>query len=439
MGPGVATKKKITSNRITCTNEQLMEQLQRTWSLENSNTDIEEDSIEDRRARSVLAKTTKQLSSKHYEIGLLWKYDDHSLPCNRPMVESRLASLKRKLSGDRDLKEKYVETVESYISNGYAEPAEDKQGQDAWYLPHHPVINPHKAGNVRIVFDCAAKWRGTSLNDNLIKGPEMTSNLVQVLLRFRQERIALVADVESMFHQVQVRPEDRDNLRFLWWKNGDISKAPSDYRMTVHLFGATSSPCCAGYALRRTADDQELKNLDVIGKRAIDVIRNGFYVEDCLTSVGTTEEAIELAHRLRNILQNGGFRLTKWVSSDRSVLDSIPETERAPSVPVNLDHLPTERTLGVSWDAETDMFKFEVELKEKPCTRRGILSVTSSIYDPLGFAAPFVLFAKSLLQTVCRRSSEWDDQLQPQEIQVWNQWTSSITDLHKVKVPRWLK
>ncbi|XP_033110915.1 uncharacterized protein LOC117111970, partial [Anneissia japonica] len=442
MGPGNATKKKLISNRITVsvTNDQLMQQLQCTWELDNKGLEVKEDSVEDRKARDILATTTTLLDTKHYELGLLWKYDSHPLPCNKPMAESRLASLKRKLDRDDDLKSKYVETVETYISKGHAEPVVGQKGVEGnvWYLPHHPVNHPRK-NKVRVVFDCAAKWRGVSLNDNLLKGPEVISNLVGVLLRFRQERIALVADIESMFHQVHVKPSDRDVLRFLWWKDGDTSKSPSEYRMTVHLFGATSSPCCAGYALRRTADDSESKQVDAIGRRAVDVIRNGFYVDDCLTSIRDTSEAIELAHKLRNILQSGVFRLTKWLSSDRQVLDTIPETERAPSVPLSLDQLPTERTLGICWDSENDSFKFEVETKDKPPTRRGILSVTSSIYDPLGFAAPFVLFAKSLLQTVCRRGSEWDEELKAQETEVWNQWTSSIKNLQDIKVPRWLK
>ncbi|XP_033121563.1 uncharacterized protein LOC117120646, partial [Anneissia japonica] len=187
MGPGNATKKKLISNRITVsvTNDQLMQQLQRTWELDNEGLEV---SVEDRKARDILATTTTLLDTKHYELVLLWKYDSHPLPCNKPMAESRLASLKRKLDRDDDLKSKYVKTVETYISKGHAEPVVDQKGVEGnvWYLPHHPVTHPRK-NKVRVVFDCAAKWRGVSLNDNLLKGSEVISNLVGVLLRFRQE------------------------------------------------------------------------------------------------------------------------------------------------------------------------------------------------------------------------------------------------------------
>ncbi len=73
----------------------------------------------------------------------------------------------------------------------------------------------------------------------------MTSSLIGVLTRFRQEQVAVMADVESMFHQVKVPPEDADLLRFLWWPDSDLSQELQEYRMEVHLFGATSSPSCA--------------------------------------------------------------------------------------------------------------------------------------------------------------------------------------------------
>ena len=66
------------------------------------------------------------------------------------------------------------------------------------------------------------------------------------------EQIALVSDIEAMFHQVRVKPHDRDLLRFLWWPNGELSIPAQPYRMKVHLFGASSSPSCDAFCLRQT-------------------------------------------------------------------------------------------------------------------------------------------------------------------------------------------
>ena len=115
------------------------------------------------------------------------------------------------------------------MSKGYAKQidcdAQNELSKIAWYLPHHPVINAHKS-KIRVVFDCAAKYRGILLNDQLVRGPDLMNSLIGVLIRFRKERIAMAADVEQMFHLVKVDPEHTIALRFLWWPNGDLQREP---------------------------------------------------------------------------------------------------------------------------------------------------------------------------------------------------------------------
>ena len=103
----------------------------------------------------------------------------------------------------------------------------------------------------------SAKYRGSSLNDKLLQGPDLTNSLVGVLMRFRQESVALMADVEAMFHQVRVKPGDCSAMRFLWWPDGDLDSEPEEHMMTVHLFGGVSSPSCANFALCKTAEDNK--------------------------------------------------------------------------------------------------------------------------------------------------------------------------------------
>ena len=107
------------------------------------------------------------------------------------------------------------------------------------------------------VFDCAAKYLGTSLNDNLLSEPNLMNSLQGVLLRFRKFSIAFSSDIECMFYQVKIPDNQRDLLRFMWWQNGDTTQKPKVYRKTVHLFGAVSSPSCANYGLRRVALDNK--------------------------------------------------------------------------------------------------------------------------------------------------------------------------------------
>ncbi|XP_078384040.1 uncharacterized protein LOC144666486 [Oculina patagonica] len=242
-----------------------------------------------------------------------------------------------------------------------------------------------------------------------------------------------------MFYQVLVPAEQRDFLRFLWWPNGDLTAPLEEYRMTVHPFGAVSSPSCSNYALRKTANDNEE---EYGGAVASTMLRN-FYVDDCLRSVSTEDKAKKQIYNLRQACAKGGFRLTKFICNRRSVLESIPEEERSKEVKtldLSYDELPIERALGVQWCVESDTFRFRITIKDKPLTRRGILSIVSSIYDPLGFAAPFALNAKKLLQDLCKEEKlGWDDELpEPYRIR-WEKWRSELPLLERILVPRCVK
>ena len=78
--------------------------------------------------------------------------------------------------------------------------------------PHHGVYHPCKPGKIRVVFDCSAEFHGTSLNKELLPGPDLTSQLVGVLTRFRTEEVALMADIEAMFHRVHIPKNERSFL-----------------------------------------------------------------------------------------------------------------------------------------------------------------------------------------------------------------------------------
>ena len=123
--------------------------------------------------------------------------------------------------------------------------------------------------------------------------------------------MAFSCDIEAMFHQFYVNEDDRDMLRFLWWKDGNVKRDPAQYRMKVHPFGAGSSPGCANFGLKRTADDGE----EEFGPEAADLVRRNFYVNDGLKSVETTATAISLVQSCRKMCQRAGLRLYKFVSN----------------------------------------------------------------------------------------------------------------------------
>ncbi|XP_071483331.1 uncharacterized protein [Diadema antillarum] len=455
MGPVSGKRQSTTSFHANFTrleDDSLEQQLKQFWRVDFGgylNQDNVGDSVEDLRALKVMKESAVMVDG-HYQVALPWRSYPPVLPNNRRLAEARLGYLKKRLERNEALRDKYVETVSDYIAKGYAKEVEcipsdvsaesatqeEASNEPVWYLPHHAVVHPRKKDKVRVVFDCAARYGGTSLNEQLLQGPDLTNNLVGVLTRFRQEQVAIVADIQSMFHQVKVPPRDRNAMRFLWWKDGDLAQEPAEYCMTVHLFGATSSPSCASFALRKTAED----NRGHFNEEVINTVKRNLYVDDCLKSVKDRAEAVTQVEDIRDLLSRGGFRLTKWLSNDRDVLGSIPEEERAASVSsLDIDELPAERTLGILWDVETDCFGFKVHLREKPATRRGILSIASSLYDPLGFVAPFVLPAKILLQKLCRVGLGWDEPIGAEDEREWRRWMEDISMLTDLKIERCFK
>ena len=85
--------------------------------------------------------------------------------------------------------------MQNILDKGYAAPCTDQEG--SWYIPHFGVYHPSK-NKIRVVFDCSAKNQGTSLNSKLLQGPDLTNSLVGLLMRFRKEKVAVMADIESM-------------------------------------------------------------------------------------------------------------------------------------------------------------------------------------------------------------------------------------------------
>ena len=208
----------------------------------------------------------------------------------------------------------------------------------------------------------------------------------------------------------------------------DETRKPDEYQMTVHVFGAVDSPCCANYALQRTAHDQEGK----FSEDAIHAVKRNFYMDDLLTSKPNSDEATHLAKQLIGILA------TEWMSNSRDVLAAIPSSEVACNT-VDLDRkeLPHGRALGVKWCVEQDLLCLEPVKSEFPNTKRGILSATSSVFDPLGLATPYVMKAKLIIQELWRRHIEWDEELPDDILQRWQSWKDGLKTSQIIAVPRW--
>jgi len=362
------------------------------------------------------------------------------LPNNRVIAERRLGYLKKKLLKDATFYDHYKTFMESLLNNGHASKSTRPPPRDrTWYLPHHGVYHPHKPGKVRVVLDCGAEYQGRSLNGSLLSGSDLTNQIVGMLSRFRFNQIGIMADIQSMFYQVLVPIEERSFLRFLWWDDSDLTKPIVDNEMHVHVFGATSSPSCANYALRRTS-------LDNSGQHTEDVLNtllHNFYVDDMLKSKEADEESVNFIKDVKTLCSKGGFNLTKFVCNCNRVMATISNEDRGPIMKdVNLldnNASMTDRALGVGWNLRNDSFTFNIKLKEEPKTRRGILSAVSSIYDPLGLISPFILKGRLILQQLCALKLGWDEPIPPDIYQTWITWKTALPAVNTLSIRRCFK
>ncbi|XP_062413903.1 uncharacterized protein LOC134105319 [Pungitius pungitius] len=393
-------------------------------------------SIEDKAFLKIMEQGLQKDDANYWVAPLPFKSQRRRLPNNRAQALKRLSALKRNFGRKPEMRDHFLSFMEKIFQNDHAEIAPPlKEEEERWYLPTFGVYHPKKPGQIRVVFDSSAQYEGVSLNDVLLTGPDLNNTLLGVLIRFRKESIAVTADIQQMFHSFLVREEDRDFLRFLWFEDNDLHKDIIEYRMKVHVFGNSPSPAVAIYGLKRSAQDGEADfGLDV--KQFID---RDFYVDDGLKSLPSEEAAISLLKRTQETLACSNLRLHKIASNSSEVMRAFPSQDYANNLKdleLGTDTLPTQRSLGIIWELETDTFTFQVVDEDKPYTRRGVLSTVNSLYDPLGFVAPVTIQGKAILRELTMEVGDWDSPLPPDKGKLWTAWKDSLKDLESLHIPR---
>ena len=361
------------------------------------------------------------------------------LPNNFYSALGQLKSLERRLQKDETLKKRYQETIDTDVNAGYVQKVDQAELNETkdklqWYLPHHPVINPHKPEKVRRVCIAAAKYQGVALNDKLLSGPDLLQSLIRIIFRFPEHQIALSADIEAMFLQVAVPKDDSRCLRFLWRE--DPEQRIEVYEYTRHVFGAKSSPTCAYYAMHQVAKDNAKED-----ENLVKAVQRNFYIDDFLKSVRTPQEAIEIYQKVRDILIKGGFNLTKWITSEDEVKSHIPETDRSTKVVKKFEAEPQSSSiLGLNWNVDTDSLIVcrgtEQEVPPK-ITQRIVLSFVSPVFDPLGICSPFTIRMRFLLKSIWASMGQaWDKKLSAEPSKLFSDWCSESREIRTMSINR---
>ncbi|KAK3727498.1 hypothetical protein QZH41_018364 [Actinostola sp. cb2023] len=377
-------------------------------------------SLEDRKFLEIMEDGITKNKLGNWEMPLPFRRQEVNMPNNRSQAMQRFNSLMRTLNRKPQMKQDYAEFMEKIISKGHASRIPtDKiivpNGQ-VWYLPHFGVYHPKKPTQIRVVFDSSAEYDNVSLNKELLSGPDLANSLVGVLIRFRRERVAVMCDIEQMFHSFHVSPKHRNFLRFLWFEDNDPQKAIVEYRMNVHLFGNGPSPAVVTFGLRKTSNHGEETSPEVK-----EFVSRNFYVDDELASAPTPEQAISLVSKAQSVLATANLRLHKVVSNSIEVMQAFPTADRAKDLrdlDLTQDSLPAQRSLGVYWDLENDSFTAGSTRNDQWKDALQQLVVMGKRTDanstPLG----------------------WDDPLPERAMNRWQGWKNDLRNLEDVSVPR---
>ena len=364
-------------------------------------------------------------------------------------------SMLKDLERHPDRKAFYYEAMGKNIANRHVERVPDSEVHTetgkCWYLPTFVARN--KKNKLRAVFDSARRFGDPStpkgaevcLNDKMLQGPDRTSSLSSVLLRFRENQVGFIADVESMFHCFLVDPVHRDYLRFYHNEDNDPDKPLVPYRARVHIFGNCGSPSVSNISFRTTTEWADPPPSADVTK----YITTHFYVDDGLGSAPDAATAIATLHGSRDTLKQFGVRLHKITSHNQEVVRAFPESEVAKDVLEVLlseDDCPEQKALGVVWDLRTDALKVKVNIPDKPFTKRGVLATISSTYDPLSLAGPVTLAGRLFQRRILPKKGEdpemfsrgWDDPLPAEHQSWWEGYKARLVQLEKLSTPRCL-
>ena len=362
-----------------------------------------------------------------YEVKLPWRCGASSrLQNDEKLAAIRLQNLNRRLTNEPELQVKYDSVIENMWSSGIVEevlPHEQKVDRPIFYMPLWPVV-PETAvsSKVRPVFDASVRgYNGVSLNDCMEVGPNLLSNLTEILLRFRRWCIGISSDVEKAFLQISVSEGDQDVHRFLWNLGGE-TKHMSFRRVP---FGNCASP----FLLNGTIPHHLAK---FPNSRVIEELKDNLYIDDWLTGADSAEEGCKLIQEASDVMNQAAMPLAKWVSNSLAVAEVLHREFKDKFIDAE-----SVKVLGMKWLATSDAFSFSIaSLPDGLCiTKQIVLSYLSRLFDPLVIAAPYVMGIKCLFQDLWRAGFQWDVELLSEFRVQFLRWVDGLQVLQQWSIP----
>lgn len=354
---------------------------------------------------------------------------EEQFPGARQMALRRFENLERKLKLDPVLRSAYTDFMNEYIQLGHMSVAL-KEG--LYYLPHHAVFKVAPSNKIRVVFDASAQvTSGRSLNSQLLIGPKLQQDIVDVLLRFRVHEFVFTADVCKMYRQIVMQQQYKKFQHILW--RPDPLQELKEFELNTVTYGVN----CAPYLALRVLNDIAQSDCEVY-PAVREVLQSQTYIDDICAGADTSTDVLQLQCDLRHVLKGAGLELKKWTSNLESVLLAVPQDDRALDL-LQFDQVDMGLTkvLGIQWQALSDIFCYNIQVPEPVMTKRGVLSVIARIFDPLGLLAPCVFYAKHIMQLVWRADLNWDCALSTELANQWKGFIDELSSLSTVSIPRY--
>ena len=397
------------------------------WDLTNMGIAPEEHAVDDDAAYDSYLKTVQYVDQKYW-VRLPWKQDSPPLPSNLTNAKVQLSSQLAKLRREPQKLKVYESILTEQLKLGFIEKCETiTTVGEHHYLPHHGVAKDSLSTPLRLVYNAASKAtkESASLNDCLMKGPNLTKKLLDILVRFRSERFAYSADISKAFLRLGLQECDRDFVRFLWSANpSDPAAKLVAYRFKSVLFGATSSP----FLLQVTLDLHLRKST---GQHR-DTILHNFYVDNLLGTSSDQETLVEIYKEANCELSKADMPLRSWTTNSPTLTKLI--TKETGTEPFEDE----QNILGLNWSISRDSISVKsVEQNAKvPITKRAILSRVSSLFDPLGLVSPLTIKGKLLVQAAWQLSVDWDENLPEEFLDKWPEIEHSLQGAGSLSFPR---
>ncbi|XP_036347949.1 uncharacterized protein LOC118757336, partial [Rhagoletis pomonella] len=323
-----------------------------------------------------------------------------------------------------------------YNDLGHMQPVlKSTQPHPFCYIPHHGVYKESSSTTkLRVVFNASRKYSsGVSLNDCLHTGPKLQSDLASLLLKWRLHRVAFMADIEKCFRQIIVSDEDADMQR-IFWRNTEGE--PQIFRLRTVTYGLNCSPYLTIKVLLTLAKEEEARF-----PHASKILRESFYMDDCLHGADNVAEAVSLRNELQELVQCGGFTLRKWNSNSLDFLHEInSDICTSASACCNLTLDKETKALGIFWSCASDTIGYKIALTSytEPITKRQQLSDVAKTYDPIGLLAPVIIVGKIIFQELWVLGCAWDDPIPSPHQQTWRKFRDELPYLESIKIDRWV-